>query len=192
MKTLRKNQMEVWKSIKNYDGYYEISDYGNVKSLKRDIERSDGTLYRVKKDIILRPAILYGYPKVRLNMKNKGKMYFIHCLVANAFIINKPKSCKYEVMHLDGNKLNNHISNLRFGSHRCNEAFKEEHGTLIKGESHFNSKLTESDVKKIRRLRSKGSTIIELGKLFGVWNTTISAIITGKTWSWLQSKRRKR
>lgn len=94
--------MVVWKSIKGYEAHYEVSNTGLVKSFKRN-----------KNGIILKPiADRKGYLRVPLCKNGKEKRYFIHRLVAEAFIPN-PEN-KPQVNHINENKADNHVENLEW------------------------------------------------------------------------------
>lgn len=98
---------EKWIDIPGYDGIYQISDLGNVKSLKYN------------KEIILKPAISGGYYNVVLSKNNIKKTFKIHQLMAIAFF-NHTLGHKLVIDHKDSNKLNNNINNLSIISHRDN------------------------------------------------------------------------
>ena len=104
---------EIWKDIAGYEGLYQISNKGRVKSLNRLVK--DTTKDRVQK---IRGRILKycdngkGYKMVYLNKNRERKNYYVHRLVAETFIPN-PKQLP-EVNHKDLNKANNKISNLEW------------------------------------------------------------------------------
>lgn len=101
---------EVWKPIKGYEGLYEISNFGRVKSYIKH----NGTNQR-----ILRPRrVKDGYLMVALYKDTKCKNFQIHQLVAQTFI-SRPKDM-YEVNHKDLDKTNNCINNLEWINHRDN------------------------------------------------------------------------
>lgn len=106
---------EVWKDIPNYEGHYQASNLGRIKSLKR-------------KGRILKQGISHnGYLSVVLSKNGKVKTYRVHRLICNTFIdnhFNKP-----EINHIDGNKKNNKISNLEWCT--CSENMIHAYSTGI-------------------------------------------------------------
>lgn len=110
---------EIWKDIQGYEGLYQVSNQGNVKSLHF------GTKYhhpnwQNQEDKLLRPKLATsGYYRVELYKPGSRKCLYIHRLVAIAFIPN-PEG-KTEVNHIDGNKLNNSVDNLEWASRSENQ-----------------------------------------------------------------------
>lgn len=112
--------MEKFKPINGYEGIYSISDKGNVISHKRIIERNDG-VNKLVTERVLKPNIgTNGYYYVSLSKNGKSKTHYIHRLVAFHFIDN-PQNLS-DVDHIDENKLNNDLSNLRWLSHLENSS----------------------------------------------------------------------
>lgn len=108
---------EYWKNIKGYEELYQVSNNGYIKSLKRISWNGKG--YHEKKEMILK--IQFDgrkYPQVTLSINGKIKTFRIHNLVANAFIPNPLN--KRTINHIDGNKSNNHISNLEWNTYSEN------------------------------------------------------------------------
>ena len=108
------NQEEIWKDVEGYDGEYQVSNLGRVKSFKvrRGICRRVGGFF-------LKPAInVHGYLIFQLTKDRKATVYPIHRLVATTFIPN-PEN-KKTVNHIDGNKKNNSIENLEWATHSEN------------------------------------------------------------------------
>lgn len=101
---------EIWKDIPNYEGLYQVSNLGRVKSL-----------FKYKK--ILKPRQRNGYLRVSLTKNNKSTNYAVHRLVAQAFISN-PNNLP-EVNHKDENKQNNCVDNLEF----CTRKYNMKYGT---------------------------------------------------------------
>lgn len=127
--------MEKWKDIQGYEGLYQISNLGNVKS--------------IKKGIIIGDVIKGGYRRIPLYKNGKYKRFMIHRLVAEAFVKNPDN--KPEIDHIDGNPLNNKVDNLRWCNHtenlnnpitlkRKSIAAKGNHMTGRFGALHHNSK----------------------------------------------------
>ena len=102
--------MEKWKDIKNYEGYYQISDAGNVKSVGRVLKTKKGK--RTLPEKIRTPINVHGYLYCELWKENKHQKYAVHRLVADAFIPNTRNLPM--VNHLDGNKTNNNVYNLEW------------------------------------------------------------------------------
>ena len=100
---------EVWKDIEGYEGLYQVSNKGRVKSLKNN---------NTKKEKVLKPIIGKGYKRVRLCKYKTRKLYAVHRLVANAFLPNPHNfPC---VNHKDECRTNNVVSNLEWCTHKYN------------------------------------------------------------------------
>ena len=97
--------MEIWKEIKGYEGLYEVSSEGRVKSTG-------------KKKGIMRPGTSKGYLKVGLTKDGIRSMFRVHRLVAEAFIPNPDN--KPEVDHINGDRKDNRVENLRWMTHKEN------------------------------------------------------------------------
>lgn len=117
-------QIEIWKEIPNYEGFYEVSNFGRVKSLKRSIPRKNGRMLNIKERIFNSVIDEHGYFKVQLWKNNKPLSIRVHRLVARCFVGNY--SPDLEVNHVDGNKLNNYYKNLEWCtvSHNQSEAVR--------------------------------------------------------------------
>ena len=119
--------LEQWKPVNGYEGIYEVSSHGRVRSLDRTVNYSSGQVRRLKGKVRRTPLNQDGYPRVNLSHQGKDKTRYVHSLVAEAFIGACPEGM--EVCHSDGNKTNNHVANLRFGTSSDNELDKVRHGT---------------------------------------------------------------
>lgn len=107
-----------WKDIKGYEGYYQVSSTGLVKTLERDIKKSNGVLQKRRE----RPTRMYpnkdGYTKVKLNRDGDSAEYFVHRLVAQTFVPNP--DAKEEVNHINFNRADNSAVNLEWVTHAEN------------------------------------------------------------------------
>lgn len=114
----------------------------------------------------------------------RGRQWTVATLVCTVF--HGPRPPGYETAHLNGNPLDNRAENLAWKTPAANQADRIEHGTSNRGSQHGRAKLTEGDVHEIRRMAADGRLQAEMSDRFGVAQTTISQIVTRKTWSWLE------
>lgn len=107
----------MWRDICGYEGYYQVSDDGRVRTLERYINRGD--IIQLRRERAARCYVNQdGYLKVRLNKNGNTKEYFVHRLVAQAFIPND--ECKPEVNHINANRTDNRKENLEWVSRQEN------------------------------------------------------------------------
>ena len=110
---------EIWKDVVGYEGYYEVSNIGLVRSKYRFVNSVKSQ--RICKQKILSSGIASnGYLTVSLWKNGKGKTKTIHSLVAESFLNHNPNGFKLVVNHKDFNKKNNHVSNLEIVTNREN------------------------------------------------------------------------
>lgn len=114
--------MEIWKSVVGYDGIYEVSDMGNIKSISRKLLNGRGSFIS-KEKILKSPKGNDGYLNVCLRNSTKGKVRRVHQLVAEAFLGHKPDGThKICVDHINNIKTDNRLENLQLISHRENSS----------------------------------------------------------------------
>lgn len=109
---------EIWKPVKNYEGWYEVSNLGRVRSVDRIVTYSDGIKHLWKGQMMKLKKGNNGYLQIGLSKNSKVNFFIVHRLVAQAFIQN-PDNLP-QVNHKDENKTNNCVSNLEFCSHSYN------------------------------------------------------------------------
>lgn len=169
--------MEEWKDIEGYEGLYQVSDMGRVKSLARPGRKEDKVLKGSPNTT--------GYLTVQLRKNSQRTSMLVHRLVMIAF--EPIEDLSLTVNHKDLNIQNNKVSNLEWctqaenNDHYWNTADLSERLPTPSGESHHLSKLTEDDVREIRKLRGTMSNI-KIGAMFGVKEGSIRNIFNGVTW----------
>lgn len=161
----------LWGTYKGWGDYY-ISDYGNVYSIRRS-------------KILKVWNSPHKYQRITLSKKGYEKSFCIHRLVATVFIPN-PEG-KKSINHKDGNKHNNHVSNLEWVTPYENTKHAVSLGLIApfkneSGELHPAAKLNNVDIAMIKILCQNGFTQEQIGKRFGIHATHVSAIKLNKTW----------
>lgn len=185
---VRGERLEAWKDIEGYEGLYQVSNRGRVRSLDR-VEyinnKVGGITRRVRKGKILKPCFdgKKNYVHVNLSVDNESHTVNIHRLVALAFL---PNPCNYrEINHKDEDKTNNNVDNLEWCDHSYNNTYGSKFQSTL-GVKNPQAKLTEVDVLEIRKRRNQGELLRVLANEFGVCESRISAIASGRSWGWLK------
>jgi len=164
---------ETWKDIKGYAGAYQVSDLGRVKSFPRE-----GT-----KGGVLTPTLTdKGYLRVQLYNNGAGKRFFVHVLVAGAFVPNHNN--KPQVNHKDGIKVNNEAINLEWVTQFENIKHRDEVlGIHFRGDRGPKAKLSWDDVKSIRYLlKYSRYTQYDIAALYFITQSVVSKIKLNKIW----------
>lgn len=174
--------IEEWRPVVGFEGCYEVSNLGRVRSLDRiTVQRSKGGAHIscFRRGRVLSPGkTLGGYLQAHLYRDGEHVSRTIHDLVLTHF--DRPRPPGAEGMHLDHDKQNNSLSNLAWGSRQENERQKIEAGRTPRGERSAAAKLTEADVCEIRR--RAGEPQQDLADEFGCTFSNISAIQLRKSW----------
>ena len=121
--------MEEWKAIEGYEGYYEVSNTGRVRSLERYVTRSDGVVQKRCAKIKAQTKNIDGYMTVHLCMFGDNNRVPVHRLVAKAFVSGYSEDL--EVDHLDTNRTNNNYTNLEWVTHEENIRRAIERGNHV-------------------------------------------------------------
>lgn len=161
---------EIWKEIPEFNGIYAVSNFGNVRNLK----------YQKTKKQSIHKAI--GYKYVCLCKSGVCKTFYIHRLVAEIFLGHETN---LEVNHKDGNKENNHISNLEWVTHHENILHSHRIGlnkiNQVKGSRTGTAKLNEQQVSEILELKGK-MTQSSIAKKYNVSTATVRGILNNRSW----------
>ncbi len=173
---------EVWKDIKGYEGMYQISNFGNVKSLERMVQNGK-RMYRRKERLLALSTKWNRRKEVSLSLDKVKSYFLVHRLVAFAFLGDPPP--RYEVNHKDGNPQNNVVDNLEWVSRSYNNHHSWEIGLKNQdGSKNPSAKLTDSDVLGIRELLKTGNhSNAAIARMYSVSTSNICQIKLGKTWS---------
>lgn len=174
-------EIEIWRDIQNYEGQYQISSFGRVKSLARIVDYGHQKVNR--KEVIMSIRLdRGGYQYLNLGKDGKKKTFKVHRLVAEAFL--PPINSKNHVDHIDGNKENNFLNNLRWCDHQENIEFAWGLGLYnnVIGSKNHQSVLSEEQVLTIKKLIKEGTKNRHLVKMFNVKLSVIEKIKYGLTW----------
>lgn len=171
---------EQWRPIAKLEGLYEVSDLGRVRRLPRRMK--DG---RALPGRILALHDSGGYLAVRVFPERRDLMVrkAVHHLVLEAFV--GPRTIGMEGCHNDGDVSNNRLSNLRWDTRAANAEDSRAHGTMPRGELHGRSKLTEDQVRDIRRRVASGASDADTARKFGVDKALVRRIRLRRVWAWL-------
>lgn len=170
---------ETWRSIPGFPSY-EASDHGRVRRVSQIISGRWGPTRWTGRQMTQRENPR-GYFIVTLSQGGKAVTREVHRLVCLAFH-GVPRDGRSQAAHRDGIKSNNVEGNLRWATVTENKADMLEHGTRLRGETAPLAKLTEIEVRQIRR---SGRPAAEDAVKYGVSISTISAIRLRKRWAWL-------
>ena len=172
---------EIWKDIPGYEGRYQASTLGRIRSLDRKVRvvipNTGKPHFRNYKGQVLRPGryCKSGHLSVVLGHGKAGAP--VHQLVASTFLGPCPKGC--EVLHANGNPTDNRVKNLRYGTRTENIIDVFRCGGKWR-------KLDVEDVRQIRFCLAMGMTYREIASMYSVSISNISAIKNGRTFSWLR------
>ena len=133
--------MEQWKDIEGYESNYEVSSCGRVRAKYREFYGKNGVLKKYSEKILKPDTMvrsLTSYERVSLSKDHKVKRFFVHQLVAKAFIPNNEN--KPFINHIDNNGLNNNVENLEWCTHSENMIHAQKQGRLFKSQANAGKK----------------------------------------------------
>lgn len=159
-------ELEIWKDVKDYEGYYQVSNLGRFRSLDRDIVKSNGIIQPKRGQIIEGNYIGThdGYIDVKLCKGNKSITRKLHRLVAMTFM-PLDNYDGMEVNHKDYNRINNRVDNLEWTTHIENIRHSSSAGRYknnTSGCKNGRSNYTEDEIRNIRSLYDGGKTVSEV------------------------------
>ena len=166
------NPTEVWKDVPGYEGRYQVSNFGRVRSLPHEVQvrRQSGTEFqKAVPGRILRPGRMSsGHLSVSLGRHNS---LCVHYLVLLAFV--GPRPAGYDVCHIDGDPTNNYLDNLRYDTRVENILDVYRVGGKWR-------KLSLNDIKEINELLRLEMRGVDIAARFNVSQTTVSKIKNGR------------
>ena len=180
--------MEEWKIIPDTNDLYEASNLGNIRRVVGFVSNNiNGGLRKVGGKNLSAKIKRNGYKEVQLFIETqRGKMKYVHRLVAAAFIT--PKIDGLEINHINGVKSDNTLGNLEVvtssqNRHHSYHVLGNRNLIARKGEDHPNAKTTELTVLKVREEYSKGISVKKISKMFNIPFGTICDICYRNSWN---------
>lgn len=173
---------EIWKPIPGYEGLYEASSYGRIRSLDKSW-KSRFAVAIFPGRVLVQIEKKNGYLVVSLSKNNKPKQLLVHRLVLSAFDGECPSGM--EACHKNGVRSDARIENLRWDTRKLNHQDKKLHGTYQIGEKASNVKLTDEIVRSIRTMNL---TPVQAQKEFGLSRTNAKRIVRFESWKHIHAE----
>lgn len=190
-----KPSSEIWKDVIGYEGLYQVSNFGNVRSLDRIVNKPNGVSYIRKGKICKQSKSNLGYMTVGFTVKNIKVNKYVHRLVAEAFITNINNYP--QVNHIDCDKTNNKVYNLEWCTNSQNHIHASKNGlnklhlhrVAYSGELNGMSLLTKEQVLEIKQkyIPYKYSAK-KISIEYGVSESCISHILNNRSWKKISTK----
>jgi hypothetical protein len=179
-------KVEEWRAIPGYEGFYEVSNLGRVKSLPRVVETKNNRSQSVRGGILKLTKGQYGYLQISVRIASTCRTRNVHVLVALAFMGPRPEGLI--VLHGENGRLDNSVGNLSYGTYKQNNV-QDRHrdGTAVTGERNYKAKLTAEKVLLARAIIPNGpsGTLRRLADEWGVHRSTLSSAVSGKHWAYV-------
>lgn len=178
--------IENWKDVIGYEGYYQVSDQGQIRSIER-VVLSNGKPFRNAASVVLKQSIRKdGYRQVSLWKNGKHQNGLVHQIVADAFL--GPRPVGELVRHERGDKSDNRATSLLYGTHSQNCTDTVTHGRCHfagshrTGETNPNAKITQAIADRIRERVAAGERMKALVPIYGVSYSLIKRIVRKELW----------
>lgn len=184
---------EIWRPILGYEDLYAVSNYGRIKSLTFHSNHRFFPKERLRRLMITQR----GYCRVSLCKEHKVKVFFVHRLVAAAFLPPPPTNQHTQINHIDGIQGNNHVSNLEWVTPEGNIAHahsfnlfckgdrawqRHKPERIAKGERHGRAKISEGTVREIKSLIAQGVICRLIAEKLNVSFSSVADIKSGRSW----------
>lgn len=182
---MKPNIEEIWKDVEELDNLYQVSNHGRIKRKRRKNKtkrREAGYFWASEKILNIKPNTDW-YPILTVRIDGVKSLFYIHRLVAKCFIPN-PEN-KPQVNHINGNKKDNHVTNLEWVTSSENRLHAHRIGLKNnRGEKHSRHVLTESQVLLIRKEFSDNPNLkkAHIARQYKVTKSTIRALLNRKSW----------
>lgn len=181
--------LEEWRPVVGYEGHYEVSSLGRVKSVSRVVMRKNGNPQTIRERVLTPYVNRRGYTWATLS-KGSGttqRSIKVHALVAAAFLGPRPEG--NHVLHGPNGISDNSVSNLSYGTQSENLGRdRARDGTSSRGAASHFTKLNEASVLEIRARLAEGVHQHVLAAEFGVTRSCVGHIKAGRAWAWLDSR----
>jgi hypothetical protein len=167
---------EEWKPIPDFAGY-EVSDLGNVRCVEVSKGRKVGRNFKPN-------TSQAGYRQVRFRKGGRTHVLTVHRLVV--FVFRGPCPDGMQVRHLDGDKDNNALANLVYGTPKENGEDRVRHGTSLRGQKNPKNVITEAQALQCMGLLDAGQKPLQVARVLGVSPHITRRIARGEQWAWLK------
>lgn len=173
---------EIWKDVPGYEGKYQASTYGRIRSLGRFRVGRYGNLCKISGKMLKFTTMDNGYLAISMHLNSAQKTRLVHQVVLETFVGPCPPGM--QTRHFpDADKSNNRLANLEWASHQQNMKDQYEQGTLVKGEASCKAKITEQDVRRIRARANSGESQRSIMKDYpSIGQMQISRIVRREQW----------
>ena len=176
---------EKWRDIPGWEGLYQASSKGQIRSLPRKVSGVDAIgrewTRRYPGKLLIQRDLGLGYLTVCLSKDAAYQNYYVHRLVCAAFHGPVPEGHR-DAAHWNNKRKDNRPENLRWCSSRENQRDKIRHGTIATRESHGMSKITSEQANLIREARASGATNKQSAERFGISPSQVQRIVAGEHW----------
>ncbi len=176
---------EQWRAVSGLDGFYEVSDLGRLRSVTRIVDSGhDGR--RLVKGRVLRLDMSTRYARAMVSAFGVHRVLTVHLEVMALF--GPPPKLGEEVRHLSGDRTDNSLANLAWGTKRENAEDKKLHGTYLVGETIPNSRLKVADIHEILKLEG-ALPLRGIAEIVNCGLSTVHHVLTGRTWGHVTGRR---